>query len=117
MARRDRHPDGEDLLLTAGMFGLTMIGWLFFRAQSFDTLAAYVSGFVRDPGLVSADLGLVLIYIWPLLAVQALQLYRRELELFPGLPRFARFNVALYAGCALLFMTPEGVAEFIYFDF
>lgn len=117
LAENDGFRPLRDATLIAGMFALTMIGWLFFRAQSFSELAAYVGGFVRDPGLLSADLGQVLVYIWPLLAIQALQLYRRELELFPGLPRFARFNVALYAGCGLLFMTPEGVAEFIYFDF
>lgn len=103
--------------LIAVMFMLTIFGWLLFRAPDLATVGVFLAGIVRGVGWAEAPWRTLAFYIAPLLMVQAWQLWRRDLEFLPSLPRFAGLNVALFLAFSLLFLAPTAPSAFIYFDF
>ena len=107
----------RDAGLIAVMFVLTVFGWLLFRSPDIATVEAFLHGIAAGHGWLDAPWRTLGFYIAPLLLVQAWQLYIRDLEFLPRLPRFAQLNVALFMVFALLFLAPSGAADFIYFDF
>lgn len=107
----------RDTGLIAIMFVLTMFGWLLFRAPDMATVSTFVTGIAQGSGWTEAPWRLFFFYVTPLLAVQAYQMWTRELEFFPRMPRFARLNVALFLLFSLIFLAPLAPSAFIYFDF
>jgi alginate O-acetyltransferase complex protein AlgI len=103
--------------LIAVMFLLTMFGWLLFRAPDVGTVAAYLAGLAEGRAWTAGDWGTLGFCLAPLLAVQAYQLWSRDLEFLPRLPGFARLNVVLFFVFSLLFLAPVAPSAFIYFDF
>ena len=103
--------------LIAVMFGLTMFGWLLFRATDLTTVGAFLAGLTAGTGWAAAPWGTLVFYLAPLLAVQAYQLWLRDLEFLPRLPAFPRLNAALFLVFSLVFLAPAATSAFIYFDF
>jgi D-alanyl-lipoteichoic acid acyltransferase DltB (MBOAT superfamily) len=104
-----------DLGLIIIMFILTCFGWLLFRSPSLETIGWIISGInVLEYSDLFAKIGF---YIWPLLAFQALQLWRQDLEPLGKLPWFFRFNIQLFVIFSLLFLASKGGQQFIYFNF
>lgn len=109
---------GLDVILTGSMFVLVLIGWMIFRADDLGVLGTYLGGLVDfSRGFGSERLGDVLFFIVPLLVIQAIQVWKGRLEVFPDLPPFARLNLALFVLASILFMQPFQTVAFIYFDF
>ncbi len=100
------------------MFVLTMIGWLLFRANTMDTLNAYLHALGNGGWYKGwAALKDVLFYIWPLLLVQGIQTAKRKLEVFREMPAFVQLNMALFVLLCIVFLQPHEPAAFIYFEF
>jgi D-alanyl-lipoteichoic acid acyltransferase DltB (MBOAT superfamily) len=97
------------------MFGLAVISWVFFRAESF-----------ADAFLILGRMGelrpvpvwdRLLFHAGPLLAIELwTRLSGRSLP-WERRPLFLRANVALFALCAALFLAAAEGQAFIYFDF
>ncbi|MDG5466845.1 MBOAT family O-acyltransferase [Deltaproteobacteria bacterium IMCC39524] len=100
------------------MFLFTIYGWLIFRANTMDVLTSYTTNLLLFKGGIPFD-GLlkILYYVWPLLAMQAIQVYRKNLEIFFDLPSFVRLNVALFVLYSIILLQPHATVAFIYFDF
>lgn len=119
----ERQPTGgaaaalRDTGLVILMFGLTLFGWLLFRAVDLATVSAFLEGLATTRGWTDAAWNTLGFYVAPLLLVQAWQLRTGDLEFLPRLPAFARLNVVLFLVFALAFLGPGGAAQFIYFDF
>ena len=107
----------RDVALVSVMFGLTLFGWLLFRAPNLAAVGTYLTGMARLDGWRDAPWGKLAFYLWPLLIAQAWQLRIHDLEFIPRLPRFARVNVVLFLLFATAFIAPYGASQFIYFDF
>ena len=107
----------RDAGLIAVMFGLTMFGWLLFRAPDLATVGAYLGGLATGRDWTAGPWATLGFYLAPLLAVQAYQLWLRDLEFLPRLPAFARLNAALFLVFSLAFLAPLTASAFIYFDF
>ena len=102
----------------AVMFGLTLVGWMIFRANTMEVLASYSKNmFSFSGGIDWAGLANIAYYVWPLLLVQFIQIRKGNLEVFWGLPAFARLNIALFVILCIVFLQPATTAAFIYFDF
>ena len=109
------------VVLGVVMFHVTCLGWLIFRAESFDQLARFVGLVIHDfrPTQATVDSLLVplLLIVAPLLPIHVFQA-RRDSEDAPlALPIVVRY--ALYAALfwlVLLWGDFEG-AQFIYFQF
>lgn len=100
------------------MFVLTLYGWLIFRAHSVDLLVTYSSNLLSfTGGLNLLSLGDVFYYIWPLVLVQCVQLYKKKMEIFEDMPQFVQVNVSLFCLYCIIFLKPWQTAAFIYFDF
>ena len=100
-------------------FHIVVLGWIFFRADSFDGGLDYLSGIVRWTGKATmvTPLGLALVLI-------GLAMHLAPPRLMPALAiRFKRVPapvVGVVAGAAILLidaMRFEGVAPFIYYQF
>jgi D-alanyl-lipoteichoic acid acyltransferase DltB (MBOAT superfamily) len=105
----------QDVGLVALMFVLVCIGWLLFRAPDMATVAAFFRGL---GGSWSVEpFGLIAYYVAPLVAFEALQLWKGSLEPLAGMPRFARLNAQLFAVFGLLVLSSTKTQEFIYFAF
>jgi hypothetical protein len=107
----------RDVGLIAIMFGLTIFGWLLFRAPDLATVEAFVRGIAAGGPWATPLWGTLAFYIAPLLLVQAYQLWVKDLEFLPRLPAFPRLNAALFLVFSLLFLAPAASSAFIYFDF
>ena len=107
----------RDAMLIAVMFVLTIFGWLLFRAADLATVAAFMAGLARNTGWGDAPWATLGFYVAPLLAVQAYQLWRNELEFLPRMTGFVRLNTTLFLVFSLVFLAPTTPSAFIYFDF
>jgi D-alanyl-lipoteichoic acid acyltransferase DltB (MBOAT superfamily) len=107
----------RDSFMVFTMFALVVFGWLFFRAESLSVVWAFVGGFAAAPTFVSSLWAEFFRIIWPLLLVQAIQIMQGELEIYWGLPRFAKLNMVLLVICGFMFVSASGGQPFIYFDF
>lgn len=103
------------------MFGLTLIGWLFFRAESLDQVAGMLSRIVTDPTLTDRAAyiaGMILFLTGPLMVYEFIIYLKKDDMLWLTRQRWpARAAMYLYLWSMILFMAPEGVHEFIYFQF
>jgi D-alanyl-lipoteichoic acid acyltransferase DltB (MBOAT superfamily) len=100
------------------LFHAVCVGWVFFRASSFD-LAFSVFGRLRVPGAASLATGPVLIVLFLGLAGQFVPpRWRNGLEIELGRwPALARGAALAAAIAAIEILGPTGVAPFIYFQF
>ena len=102
------------------MFHLVCLGWVFFRARSFGEAWQVISGMfcnwawdVRAANMATA----MVLFCWPLWAVQALQMQVGSREVVGKLSLVPR--TALYLVMALMFvwLGNTGGGAFIYFQF
>ncbi|MBZ0305521.1 MAG: MBOAT family protein, partial [Anaerolineae bacterium] len=109
------HPYGVVILKMALMFGLTMIGWLIFRARSVEQILFMLTHWVGTSLTIEFEVGTLLII--PFLIMEGIQYVSRDLLVVTRLPAVTRGIV--YGGIVvaiLLFSVKEGM-EFIYFQF
>ena len=99
------------------MFGLTLIGWVLFRAVTFFDAQMIFAGLLANNQWSSPTWSTLGFYVWPLLLIQAAQVVSGRLEIFFGLPRFARLNIALFMLLGVVLLSAPPGQEFIYFDF
>lgn len=102
------------------MFQLLSIGWLIFRARNIETIWIFLKSiftqFSFSP-LAWENLHALLFYIWPLLLMQLVQLYKKELEPVHNWHWFARFNVWLFLLWGIVVLANRSSQDFIYFAF
>jgi len=100
-------------------FHIVVLGWIFFRAETFDGAIAYLQGIWNWQGksTVITPLGLGLILL-------GLEMHFMPPKIMPSLAlrlrRFSPVAAGLAAGVAILIidaMRYEGVAPFIYYQF
>jgi D-alanyl-lipoteichoic acid acyltransferase DltB (MBOAT superfamily) len=103
--------------LWAGMFLLTLVGWLFFRAEDMATVGHYLAGFAGGSGWSTGQWGALLLFTLPLVLVQIWQRSTGRLEFLWEAPPFLRFNLLLFLLFSILFLAPSETADFIYFAF
>jgi D-alanyl-lipoteichoic acid acyltransferase DltB (MBOAT superfamily) len=112
-------PGPPKVLGWAVTFSLVCLAWIFFRAESFDTAVAFISGFGRwdDSALALSPMAVVLILF-------GLGLHFSPPRLIEAVAfRAARLPSAVFglgSGALILVidaMRPEGVQAFIYFQF
>jgi len=107
----------SSLFSWAVMFILTMIGWVFFRAQSMEDVGLIYQQVLFEGGFQSSYWQDLFFYITPLILVQIYQLVSRELEFLYHARPLVRLNLILFLVMSILLFGAETGAEFIYFDF
>src|SRR5262249_39626020 len=105
----------QDVMLIAVMFFFACVGWLLFRAPDMATVSAFVRGL--GPVNTLQPFETVAFYVMPLLAFEAVQLWKRNLEPVALLPGFARLNIRAFVVCGLFFLAAATPQKFIYFNF
>ncbi len=102
------------------MFHLTCIGWLLFRADSFQTIqqmsVTLLTNFRLSPMALTA-LIMILVYAGILLVFEYLVDGEARLNQFTQTPWMARALVYTYLCGMFIFFQPQGTYEFIYFQF
>lgn len=102
----------------AVMFGLTMVGWVIFRAASLQDIGTLLGGLGLQSSSVTAGLYADLLFFsWPLIVMQVFQHKTRNLLCVTRLPQPVLW--VLY-GLMLLWLLVFGMShntEFIYFQF
>ena len=100
------------------MFGLTLYGWLLFRATSLEQIGYMTVNLVNVDGL--GDMGTIFriaVFTAPLIVMQIFQYWIKDLLIFLKLPQWSQ--VILYVGM-ILWIILEGnhsTIQFIYFQF
>jgi hypothetical protein len=114
----------QDAALIGLMFVLVCFGWLLFRAPDLATVGVFVRGMLgaAGAGITQTDDWLgpfrsIIFYVVPLLAFQALQLYKRNLLPLGQLPAFAQLNIQMFVLYSLFFLASATSQKFIYFNF
>ncbi len=109
------------LLQIVGMFHLTCLGWLLFRATSLDQAADLLGTLATGPWEISPEaarsLSDVAFFATPVVLVQFLERLREEVPVFVRLPESARVAVAVLLVESLLVWGAFGGREFLYFQF
>ena len=106
-----------NLGLALFMFSMVVFTWLLFRAQTFDVVAAFVTGIFSFQHIAQASWLTLCLYLLPLLLHDAYQAYTKNGEFLAELPALVRVNVVLFIICAFIFLQPRGDVAFLYFDF
>ncbi len=107
------------LLAWAIFFTLTVIGWIIFRAESVGQIEHFLTAMWSTAhGPDTAETALRLALLWaPIVAVQALQLARRDLLAYARGPLPVRAATLAIMICAMLLFGADSDIEFIYFQF
>jgi len=104
-----------------GMFHLTCLGWLIFRARSIAQIGALfgdLAGRFEPSGRVLAALGLpLLFYAGPLVAVHAFEAAHDDFAVVFRWPRIVRYNVYAALIYLIVLFGDFAGAQFIYFQF
>ena len=108
---------GSNIALWGVMSILTLIGWLFFRAQDMATVGHYFVGLFSGFDMSSTHWGAIAFYTLPLMAIQCWQRWTGKLEFLAAAPAFIRLNLVLFLVYSLVFLAPREAADFIYFAF
>jgi D-alanyl-lipoteichoic acid acyltransferase DltB (MBOAT superfamily) len=96
---------------------LVCIGWILFRARTFDDALAVFSHLIGTSGYTTAAFSTLFYYTAPLIAVEIYQRLSGKLEVLTAGPFLVRYSAALAVLLTLIaFSAPSG-QEFIYFDF
>jgi D-alanyl-lipoteichoic acid acyltransferase DltB (MBOAT superfamily) len=96
---------------------LVMIGWIFFRAQSFDSSVEMIGNLLDTSGYRLDKFTPIFAFVAPLLAVEIFQRFRNTLEPLSFRPFMLHYTVVLTVILSIAFFAAEGGQEFIYFDF
>lgn len=108
-------------LQIVGMFHLTCLGWLLFRATSLGQAADLLETLVLGPWEISREAARafseVAFFAAPVILVQFLERLRDEVPVFLRFPEPARIAVAVLLVEALLVWGAFGGKEFLYFQF
>ena len=96
---------------------LVMVGWILFRARSFDDATAVFSNLFGTGGYSVATFWPVLAYAPPLYSWNIYQRVSGKLEILNVGPLLVRHTAALSVLLALVLFSAPGGQEFIYFDF
>ncbi len=100
------------------MFGLTVFGWILFRARSLDQITHFVTQMGLEVSDQCATLAWDLAVFWaPLLVVQFWQLHRNDLLIIPKMPLVVRSVTYALLICGLMVFGAGESQEFIYFQF
>jgi D-alanyl-lipoteichoic acid acyltransferase DltB (MBOAT superfamily) len=113
---RPRLPHPLGILLT---FHIVVVGWIFFRAETFDTALAYLGGLISGAGESAVLTPLVLVLIVGGMAIhfappRLAQTIALRLRWLPAPAMGALAGVTILIVDAMRF---EGVAPFIYYQF
>lgn len=127
MLRRRKHRRGTTdplaprVLGAIGMFHLTCLGWLIFRAESVGQFVDLLHALTTGPWTPSASwqhYGLrVLFYAGPLLALHGAEAARDDLNLVPKWRPIWRYTVAVALMYLIVLFGDFQGSEFIYFQF
>jgi alginate O-acetyltransferase complex protein AlgI len=114
-------PRNASLLAIAWMFCLTLIGWLFFRAESMAQVREMLILMATDwrwSDLAGYFAATIAFFVAPLMVFEYI-LFRRGDDMLWLLrqPRWLRAGVYIYFAMMLLFFSPDEIHEFIYFQF
>ncbi len=110
----------KSMLAMVVMFHLTAFGWLLFRAENVETIAAFSRAVVTNLQWSPAALeGLhqMVFYAWFLVLFQLVQARMRELNPVAGWHWFIRLNVILFIVMSVMSLATKTGQEFIYFAF
>ncbi len=107
----------RDAVAIAVMFTLTVVGWLFFRANSLEDVGVFTAGLLHFRFGESAIWASVLPLVVGLLFVEMLQLHRKRLEVFGSVTGIAGLTLKSMLVYSLIFLAAHGSHPFIYFDF
>lgn len=97
------------------LFYLTMLSWVFFRAEGFDD-AFYILGHMYGIGFTES-MRTLLFYVVPLVALDAAARFTDRINVWDKAPKAVVYNVVLFLMCASVFLAAERGQDFIYFDF
>jgi D-alanyl-lipoteichoic acid acyltransferase DltB (MBOAT superfamily) len=106
-----------NLAMTTIMFILIVISWLFFRVSNLTEALLFFAGIFQFSSIITGLWSDLFFYITPLFIYQLLQLNYKKLEFIFDLNYFVRFNIILFILCGIVFLSYDGNAAFIYFDF
>ena len=103
------------VLAMALMFILVMVGWVFFRADTFGD-AFYIIGHMWTPSW-SESYRAVFFAITPLLIMECFMRMTGRQNPWDRLPTFFKFNLILFLLFSIMFLMAKTGQTFIYFDF
>jgi len=106
-----------DLFFAFTMFGLTLFGWLLFRAKSMYQVLLYIEGILSVDKITYGQWDHLWIYITPIILASVMQVKFRDTEFIRHLHPIFKLNVILLLACSILFASPDVNVPFIYFDF
>jgi D-alanyl-lipoteichoic acid acyltransferase DltB (MBOAT superfamily) len=101
----------------AVMMGLVMIGWVFFRAESFGQAQQLFAALFRDGPADFGGLVQLAGFALPLFVVESYQRFRGVPEALDHGPFLWRFTTAVVVVMAVLLVSAPPGQDFIYFDF
>jgi len=96
---------------------LVMIGWVFFRARTFEDTVAVLSNILTTSGYSSEVFGTLLTYCAPLIVVETYQRFSGRQEFLTVGPFLWRYTAALCVLLMLMLFSARAGQQFIYFDF
>ncbi|MEO7774841.1 MAG: MBOAT family O-acyltransferase, partial [Steroidobacteraceae bacterium] len=109
------------ILLHIACWALTMtlviIGWVYFRAESFGQASNMLAAALRTDGYTMANFGTLLTYVVPLALVESYQRLANRLEVLNFRPFLLRYTATLIVVMAILLASAPPGQSFIYFDF
>ncbi len=95
---------------------LVMIGWVFFRARTFESAATVLGNLISFDGYSLAIFAPFLIAV-PMLMGEIYMRFTNRLELSLGQPFMVRYLIGLFLFFSVLVLASPETQEFIYFDF
>lgn len=101
-------------------FHLTVLGWLFFRANSTDQILMFIGKILTDltyTSLSSYGIGLLIFFFLPLVLYETILFLKNDQLILLKSNAFYQTTVLLYAILMLLVFPPMIYSEFIYFQF
>ncbi len=123
VAKKSRLPSIKELLMMVGTFGLVMLGWLFFRAESLGQAFGYLGQIIHNPlnwsgtnyGFLKA--GVIVSVVMLLIEWIGRRNREHTLQSIKKLPTWLRWGIYYTLVIGLMLWGTYGNAEFIYFQF
>ncbi len=102
----------------AVMSVLTLIGWIIFRSQNWQTLYEALQALLRLNGnFIEADYSTLFYYTAPLVVFEGIQRFALVNCLPARAASFVRFSAGLFVVLSILFISARSGQQFIYFNF
>ncbi len=105
------------LIAWASTMVLVMIGWVFFRARTFDAAATVLTNLTQFNGFTWDVFRPIVLGIAPLIIAEIYLRATNRQELALGQPFAVRYFIALFLFFSVLVLHAPATQEFIYFDF